>query len=95
MSPMVVVFIYQAYRLARSFTLYRRDIEVGVKIGRTMQITDKQMMHRRSNHYILSVGKRSLTVDQPVFDTVSVGDQITEYSGKHPGIRIEVVAPGR
>ena len=92
---MVVVFIYQAYRLARSFTLYRRDIEVGVKIGRTMQITDKQMMPRRSNHYILSVGKRSLTVDQPVFDTVSVGDQITEYSGKHSGIRIEVVAPGR
>ena len=95
MSPMVVVFICQAYRLARSFTLYRRDIEVGVKICRTMQITDKQMMHRRSNHHILSVGKRSLTVDQAVFDTVSVGDQITEYSGKHSGIRIEVVAPGR
>ena len=37
----------------------------------------------------------ALTVDQVVFDTVSVGDQITEYSGKHSGIRIEVVAPGR
>ena len=71
------------------------DIEEGVKIDRTMQITDKQMMRRRSNDYILSVGKRSLTVDQPVFDTVSVGDQITEYSGKHSGIRIEVVAPRR
>ena len=92
---MVVVFICQAYRLARSFTLYCRDIEVGVKIGRTMQITDKQMMHRRSNHYILSVGKRSLTVDRAVFDTVSVGDQITEYSCKHSGIRIEVADPGR
>ena len=88
---MVVVFICQAYRLARSFTLYRREIEVGVKIGRTMQITDKQMMHRRSNHYECDCRR----LDHAVFDTVSVGDQITEYSGKHSGIRIEVVAPGR
>ena len=85
----------QALPDAFKMVVFLSYIEEGVKIDRTMQITDKQMMHRRSNDNILSVGKRSLTVDQAVFDTVSAGDQITAYSGKHSGIIIEVVAPGR
>jgi hypothetical protein len=91
MSPTVVVFIYQAYRLVKTLSLYREDIETGYKIGLTVQITDKKMKHGRHHHHILSCGKRSLTVDQAIFDTVSVGNRVTEYSGKCSGNRINVV----
>ncbi len=95
MSPMIVVFVYQAKKLVKTFSVYRQDMDTGYKTGRTVQVSDKQMRHRRGKHYFLLSGKRSLTVDQAVFDIISVGDRITEYSGKHSGIGIEVVPAER
>lgn len=92
MSPMVLVFLYQTYKLFKMLSRYRMDTESGYKVGRTISITDKQTLERRGTYYQLYSGDRSLAVDRKLFDAVSIGDRVTEYSTKHSGVRLDVAA---
>ena len=90
LSPVVLLFLYEIYAIVRVTRRYRADLEAGMKYGRTRAITDKQRFSGRRKHALLVSGRESFDVPDELFEQISIGDRITEYSVGRTGFRVSI-----
>lgn len=87
--PLILVPMYQFYRIIRSYLRYSNDKLYGHKIGLTALIEDKLTFtsNRSANANRLRTTRGTFNVNSILYDKLSVGDKIiifTPKAGKQP-----------
>jgi hypothetical protein len=90
MSPMVLVCAWQSFALARETWRYAREARDGVKLRRSLPITDRQVETRRGQRYVLVARGERFEVPRSTYEAIEVGEIMHVDTGLHTGWQLKL-----